>query len=153
MSANIAFELGSTVALFGWLLLAIGSISRNQALRWWSLFMGGRFIPLVLALLYCYLTITFWGSSPDGDYSSLEGVKRLFESPGNLAAGWTHFLAFDLFVGRWIIDDSVEVGKRKWHLILCLPLTFLYGPVGLATYVAYKVIIGRQNGFLKALSQ
>ncbi|MEZ9233462.1 ABA4-like family protein [Vibrio amylolyticus] len=148
MSANLAFELGSSAAVLGWLSLILGTIASIKPIGQWALCLGGRIIPLLLALLYLYLVIAFWGSAPNGNFSSLEGVNQLFTSPGNLAAGWIHFLAFDLFIGRWIIDDSIQERKQQgkqgrkglWQLILCLPLTFMYGPTGLLLYYLFKYL-------------
>lgn len=143
MIANLAFETGSSLALVGWLCLVIGSIHTTNKSSYWLLLFGGRVIPIALSILYVFLMITFWGSSPDGGFSSLDGVAILFESKGNLAAGWIHFLAFDLFVGRWMIDNINQSKKAKWRLIPCLPLTFLYGPVGLLLYFSFNVISNR----------
>jgi ABA4-like protein len=35
-----------------------------------------------------------------------ESVSALFENPWALLAGWTHYLAFDLFIGGWEIRDA-----------------------------------------------
>ncbi|KAJ1628654.1 mitochondrial carrier domain-containing protein [Pavlovales sp. CCMP2436] len=39
--------------------------------------------------------------------TSLEGVSAAFKHDVLLLAGWVHYLAFDLLVGRWIVQDSV----------------------------------------------
>jgi Domain of unknown function (DUF4281) len=49
--------------------------------------------------------------------------------------GWTHYLAFDLFIGSWAIEDSSERGVPHWLMIPILALTFLLGPIGLLTYL------------------
>ena len=46
-----------------------------------------------------------WGP---GGFGSLAEVRQLFERPGLLAAGWLHYLAFDLFVGTWIARDAAQ---------------------------------------------
>jgi len=148
MIANLAFEIGSSCALLGWLCLAIGSINTTNKLGQWLLLFGGRLIPILLSIMYGFLVIKFWDSAPDGEFSSLENVAILFQSQGNLAAGWIHFLAFDLFIGRWMIDDIAKSDKTKWRLVPCLPLTFLYGPVGLLLYFSFNVIFNRKESLV-----
>ena len=48
----------------------------------------------------------------EADFSSLEGIVSLFKkaTPESAAAGWLHYLAFDFWVGTWIIKHS---RKRK----------------------------------------
>ena len=72
----------------------------------------------------------------EADFSSLEGIVTLFKkaTPESAAAGWLHYLAFDFWVGTWIIKHS---RKRKIsHKIIVLPLlfTFMLGPVGVLIY-------------------
>ena len=143
ITAHEAFQLGSTLALFGWLLLTIGVLCPANKIRNWFLFSGGRLLPITLSMLYLYLLFRFWGSAPDGDFASLDGVAILFASPGNLAGGWVHFLAFDLFIGRWMIDDVFESGLSTWRLILCLPLTFIIGPAGLVLHFSLRAFSSR----------
>lgn len=139
MMAQLAFELGSTIALLGWLSLILGATLPSQRISYGLLLCGGRVIPFLLSLIYLFLLVKYWGSAPEGNYSSLVGVGLLFESQGNLAAGWLHFLIFDLFIGRWMIDDLKRSGKARWRLLPCLPLTFMYGPVGLVLYFVFQL--------------
>ena len=39
-----------------------------------------------------------------------DGVAALLGTPVGAAAGWAHFIAFDLFVGRWMYLDARERG-------------------------------------------
>ena len=50
-------------------------------------------------------------------------------------AGWTHYIAFDLFVGRWIVMDSQQAGVPHIAVAWLLPLTLMAGPCGLAAYL------------------
>lgn len=46
-------------------------------------------------------------SMPEGaDFGSLAQISAMFSNPYVLAAGWIHYLAFDLFVGAWEVFDS-----------------------------------------------
>jgi Domain of unknown function (DUF4281) len=69
---------------------------------------------------------------------TLDGVRDLLGSPVGAAAGWAHFLAFDLFVGRWIYLDSRERGRHPLLVAPILLLTIMLGPLGLLTYLAVR---------------
>ena len=129
-------------AILAWALLAAGAFVSSPRPRRLLLLIGGRVVPLLLASGYVVLLIAYWKSAPDGNFGSLDGVARLFSSRGKLAGGWLHFLTFDLFVGRWVIDDVLQSERSRWFLLPALPLTFLYGPAGLLTYFALRAFGG-----------
>ena len=58
-----------------------------------------------------------------------------------MLGGWVHFLAFDLLVGRWMVDDTLANGHARWPLGLVLPATFLYGPLGFLIYMALRAVL------------
>lgn len=138
MKPELAFQLASTGAMVAWLMLAIALFVPPGSLRR-LLLLGGRFAPALLCATYLALLVAYWGSSPGGSFSSLEGVVRLFSSPGKVLGGWVHYLAFDLFVGRWMIDDTLAAKGSRWILLPCPAATFLYGPVGLLLYFAVRL--------------
>jgi hypothetical protein len=74
----------------------------------------------------------------DGGFSSLSSVSRLFENPWALLAGWTHYLAFDLFIGGWEVRDAQRRGVRHLFMVPVLVLTFLLGPGGLLLYLLIR---------------
>jgi len=133
MPLDTLFSTASALAMLGWvILLASPFVPRIADIA------SGRLIPLILSVGYTALILAFW-SSGEGGYDSLDSVARLFESRELLLAGWVHFLAFDLFVGAWIVRDARETGALPFWLVLpCLPLTFLFGPIGLAAYFALR---------------
>ena len=51
---------------------------------------------------------------------------------------WIHFLALDLFVGRWVYRDGRERLISAWLLSPVLILTMLLGPLGLLTYLLIR---------------
>ena len=68
----------------------------------------------------------------------------MFSNPYVLAAGWIHYLAFDLFVGAWEVYDSQKNGLPHRLVIPCLVLTLMLGPAGLALYLGLRAIIIRK---------
>ena len=140
MKPDLIFELASLAAIFGWLLLTIGLLARAGTPRRVLLLIGGRATPVLLCIVYLALLVAYWGSAPGGNFGSLEGVAQLFSSRGKLLGGWVHYLAFDLFIGRWVIDDVLNSKRSRWSLALTLPLTFLFGPVGLLVHFGIRAI-------------
>lgn len=135
---DAAFRLGGLLAMAGWAALALSPPGRRWTSPVWRL--TGWWLPLVLALAYVALIAAHWGP---GGFGSLAEVRALFASDGLLAAGWIHYLAFDLFVGTWIARDAARRGVRHLWVLPCLLLTFLFGPAGLLTYAALAALTRR----------
>jgi hypothetical protein len=136
------FSVANPFALLGWLLLVSAVFTPGGgAWRARLLTLAGRVWPLVLGAGYAAALVAHWGSAPGGGFGSLDEVATLFRSPGNLLAGWVHYLAFDLFIGAWMVGDAQSRGLRgaaRFALLPCLALTFLFGPVGLLLYFALR---------------
>lgn len=131
ISADQLFALANPVPLPGWLLLALLP-------RWkWTLPTVRLLIVPLLAVAYAALVIARIGQSA-GDFNSLAGVQRLFADPYALAAGWIHYLAFDLFVGAWIVEDALARRVPALARIVPLPLTLMFGPAGLLLYLLLR---------------
>lgn len=54
------------------------------------------------------------------------------------------YLAFDLFVGSWIVEDGLTRGINRFALIPCLGLTFLFGPAGLLLFLGLRLLPARE---------
>lgn len=126
------FQVASSTALAGWIaLLASPFIPRAADL------IAGFAIPALLAVAYTGLVLAFW-STGEGGFDTLDNVARLFESRELLLAGWIHYLAFDMFVGAWIVRAARAAGVNFWMVVPCLVLTFLFGPAGLLSFFAIR---------------
>ena len=68
----------------------------------------------------------------------LSDIAALLGSPGGATIAWLHFLAFDLFVGRWIYLDSRERGISAWVMAPVLFLTLMLGPCGFLLYLILR---------------
>jgi hypothetical protein len=62
-----------------------------------------------------------------------------------LLAGWTHYLAFDLFIGGWEVRDAQRRGVPHLFIVPALVLTFLLGPAGLLLYLATRWFASRKR--------
>jgi hypothetical protein len=61
-------------------------------------------------------------------------------SPAGATIAWVHFLAFDLFVGRWIYLDSQQRRISAWLMAPVLFLTLMLGPVGFLFYLIVRAL-------------
>ncbi|MBY0436428.1 MAG: DUF4281 domain-containing protein [Cyclobacteriaceae bacterium] len=128
MKAETIFQICNSIAPLGWILMAVA-----PRWKWTKKIVLSGLLPLVLGLVYLMLIVVFFGKS-EGDFSSLEGVGKLFENPFALTAGWIHYLAFDMFIGAWEINDSQRLGIHHGWVVPCLFFTFMFGPIGLILY-------------------
>lgn len=142
MTPERVFSFSNTLALLGWLVLALAPRK-----RWAAPLIGGAVIPLLLALVYAALIGARFRPGGGGGFATLAQVAQLFSDPWLLLAGWVHYLAFDLFIGSWEARDAVRSGVPHWALVPCLFLTFMLGPAGLLCYFAVR---GLRTGRLGA---
>ena len=129
MTPERVFSAVGLVAACGWVLLLF--FPRKPRL----VVVAGRVVPAALAVAYCAIVASQWTKS-EGGFGSLNAVARLFTNRWLLLAGWIHYLAFDLFIGGWMVRDSQRQRLRHALLVPCLLLTFLFGPAGLLLYLA-----------------
>ncbi|GGE10176.1 hypothetical protein GCM10011529_15670 [Polymorphobacter glacialis] len=140
MDLETLFSIASAVALAGWVMLVLAPLRRPWAVA------GARIVAVVL----CggYLSLVAAGLAGDGmpagsGFDTLAGVRLLLSTPAALLAGWVHYLAFDLFVGSWQVEDAPAAGIPHWLVVPCLVLTFMAGPVGLFVYFIIRTLRNR----------
>lgn len=141
MTADQVFSLANISALVGWTVLALGVALERDFL---VTVLAGRVWPISLALLYSVLIIFFFGTAPGG-FDSLAHVQSLFTASWVATAGWVHYLAFDLFIGSWISAQVIAIGLPRLALIIILPLTFLFGPIGLLLFFVTRLAFTRRE--------
>jgi hypothetical protein len=132
VNASLIFSIANMVAVIGWLALLGSPFFPRIADR-----IAGIFIPSLIAVTYTGLVLAFW-SSAEGGFDSLDNVAALFETRELLLAGWLHYLAFDLFVGAWIVRAARQSAVPFLLVVPCLVLTFLFGPAGLLAFLALR---------------
>jgi hypothetical protein len=74
----------------------------------------------------------------------LADVAQLLSTPSGAALGWAHFIAFDLFVGRWMYLDARQRGIHPVAMAPILLLTILLAPLGFLVYAAVRYIPARR---------
>lgn len=139
--AQALFSAASLAALLAWLGLAWAGLRPPGAARVWPLALCGRGVPLALCVLYLAVGLWHHEAVPGAGFGSLSGVLLLFAAPGRMLGAWLHFLAFDLLVGRWIVDDVLAGGRHR-ALLVTLPLACWRGPLGLLAYLGLRRLGG-----------
>jgi ABA4-like protein len=94
MTPDQIFSAVNLIAVGSWVLLAL--LPRRRVAN----LVAGTAVPALLAAVYVAIIATKWAGS-SGGFNSLSAVALLFSNRWLLLAGWTHYLAFDLFVGSW----------------------------------------------------
>jgi hypothetical protein len=131
MTAEQLFSILNLMTVAAWLQLVF-----LPRVRWTATLLP-VVMPSLLAVIYVVLVAATLPRS-DGGFSSLAGVSALFDNPWALLAGWTHYLAFDLFIGGWEVRDAQRRGIPHLLIVPALVLTFLLGPAGLLLYLATR---------------
>jgi hypothetical protein len=129
MNPETAFQIVQLLPLpiwLVWILLPRSHAARHLATADWPW--------MLLAAVYvaCFTTALVSGGKlrPDS-FKSLSGMMRLFASPWGALTGWVHYLCFDTFVARWMMNRAPAGGYR---LAPVLVATMMFGPIGLLLF-------------------
>jgi hypothetical protein len=133
---TLLFRLSNMLVLPFWALMIL-----LPRWRWTRRIMRSPFVSAAPALLYAALVLPRLGAIwPAIARPTLPGIATLLGSPEGATIAWVHFLAFDLFVGRWIYLDSQE---RRLSPLLTAPvlfLTLMLGPLGFLIYLVLRAV-------------
>ena len=133
MSPSDVFSIANYMAMPMWLLMIL--LPNWKVTRW---LIDYKLIPVLLSLIYAYYIVLSMSGDGSMDFGSLESVMTLFTVENAVLAGWVHYLAFDLLVGMWMLDQNK---KLKIHPVLmapCLLGTFMLGPVGFLLFLGLR---------------
>ncbi len=137
MNWESVYSALSALAFVGWGMLALAPLRRAMLIN------GACAVALLLALAYLYMLIFSTQSVEGGGFGTLAAVQALFSKAPNVMLGWTHYLAFDLFIGSWEVEDAGKRGVPHWLVLPCLFCTLMVGPVGLLLYFTLRTVHGR----------
>ena len=137
------FVLTNVVAFACWAMLAF--LPRRPIVMAAVLFLGVGMLCLVYAVTFIALfggmvdPVRVAGAPPaDIVNYTLPGLRALFTSDGGIVLGWTHYLAFDLFVGQWIARDADNKGFHRLVQLPFLFITLMAGPIGLLLWLVVR---------------
>tara|TARA_R110002051_G_scaffold309037_3_gene381417 strand:- start:4655 stop:5077 length:423 start_codon:yes stop_codon:yes gene_type:complete len=135
MTPTVVFSIANTVVIPMWLLMII--LPKWKVTRF---FIDYKVIPLALGLVYVFYIFQAISLGGGMDFGSLTAVMELFTEENTVLAGWIHYLAFDLLVGMWILDENKKLGINHLLLVPCLLGTFMFGPLGFLLFMGLKAI-------------
>jgi hypothetical protein len=142
------FQGTNAVALIGWLLLAVAP--RRPLPLTAVLYLGVGLLCTAYAAMFVMLfgglvdPVRVVGAEQQFRYD-IAGIRNLFGTDGGIVIGWTHYLAFDLFVGLWIAKDA---DAKQTHRLIQLPIlfaTFMAGPIGLLAWLIIREPAARRR--------
>ena len=109
------------------------------------LFNNPRFKPMhIFALLYALMVVPAIIQSPQIfsmlAQPTLEGIQSLMSTPEGAAAGWIHYLCFDLFVGFSVWKTALERNQSFKWVSPILFLVLMFGPLGWLIYELVSIL-------------
>lgn len=137
------FSLANLIAMLCWLALAISLFTPRM--RAWTWRITGLLVPGLFAIVYLFCIWKGFAATSGGGFGSLIEVRTLFANDAALDAGWLHYLAFDLFVGTWIVRQGSLEAMHPLLLLLCLPVTFMLGPIGFLLFLIERAVFSRRG--------
>jgi Domain of unknown function (DUF4281) len=132
---NTLFSLSSVAVVPLWFLMIV-----LPTWRWTTRIVSEPWAYAPLTVVYAVLVLPRFGEIAAAVVirPSAETVGALLATPAGATIAWVHFLAFDVFVGRWTYLDSRERGVHPLVMAPILLLTFLFGPMGLLSYLVAR---------------
>lgn len=145
----------------GWAAV-FGAVNLLSLIAWIALIALPRWPALLSAILYlgvgllCLVYATgligvVSGLIPNAggggaDFTTIPGIRAIFATDAGVTIGWTHYLAFDLFVGIWIARDADAKGISRFIQAPILLATFMAGPLGLGIWLLLREPAARRQG-------
>lgn len=133
MRPEAAFQIAQLLPLpiwFFWILVPRSRPARYVARNDWP------WAVLAVAYVLCFVAAIATGGTigPDS-FTSLPGVMRLFDPPWGALTGWVHYLCFDTFVARWMVNQTPDAGYKLSPILFA---TMMFGPMGLLVFFAAR---------------
>ncbi|MCH9684313.1 MAG: DUF4281 domain-containing protein [Deltaproteobacteria bacterium] len=132
MQPDFLFLLINYGILLPWTLLIVAprwSVTRRAT--------SSAVFPVVLGLGYAAV-FTLAPTPPTG--GDLETIRTFLGSPWGATIMWIHAVAFDLFVGAWIVRDAQRRSIPHLAVVPCLLGTLMLGPVGLLAFLGLRAV-------------
>ncbi len=145
MDWGTIFGAVNLLALVAWTALIL--LPRPPALMAALLYLGVGMLCVVYAVSLIGVLAGFIPAGDGGaDFTTIEGVRSIFASDVGVTIGWTHYLAFDLFVGIWIARDGDDKYVSRFIQAPILLATFMAGPLGLGIWLLVREPAARKQG-------
>lgn len=135
MTAAKIFSLANYLVMPMWLLLII--LPKWKVTRF---LIDYKVIPLLLSLVYAIYIFQAIQIGGMMDFGSLKSVMALFTEENAVLAGWVHYLAFDLLVGMWMVNQNRSLGIHQLLMAPCLFGSFMFGPLGFLLFMILRTV-------------
>ena len=133
---STVFQLSSLLVMPFWALMVFA-----PRWSWTRRVIASPWIIVGAALLYAVLVIPqALELAPLLANPSLERIAPLLGTPAGATISWVHFLAFDLFVGRWAYLESRAVNMNAALTSVTLIVILMFGPLGWLTFMAARAL-------------
>ncbi len=133
------FQLSNVLVMPFWLLMIL-----LPFWRWTQRIIGSPWIAAPAALLYVTMVLPdMAGLLAQLANPQLGPIASLLGTPTGATIAWAHFVAFDLFVGRWIYLDSRQRQITAWLVSPILFFVLMFGPLGLLLYLSVRQFVKR----------
>ena len=130
------FSLSGLLALPFWFLIIV-----LPKWRWTHRIMSSLLVIVPALAAYSLLVLPRLAEIlPAVMKPELAQIAQLLGTPEGATIGWIHFLAFDLFVGRWVYLDSRERDLNPFLMAPILFFVLMLGPFGLLLYLILRVL-------------
>jgi len=135
MTPTAIFSITSMIAMPMWILMIFSP-------RWkvTKFLMSYKVIPLILSLIYAIYILKAIDIGGMMDFGSLKSVMALFTEENAVLAGWVHYLAFDLMVGMWMLEQNKTLKIHQLIMAPCLLGAFMFGPIGFLVFMIIKTV-------------
>ncbi|MBT8324786.1 MAG: DUF4281 domain-containing protein [Winogradskyella sp.] len=135
MSPSEVFSIVNLLAMPMWILMII--VPNWKVTRF---LVDYKIIPVMLSFIYAFYIISSMLGGSAMDFGSLESVMQLFTVENAVLAGWVHYLAFDLLVGMWMLDENRTLKIHPILMAPCLLGAFMLGPVGFLLFMGLRAV-------------
>lgn len=136
MDSENLFSVSNTVIMPFWLLMFFA-----PRWKWTARIIRSPLIIFAPAIIYALLVVPQIGgllrslSTP-----SAASIAETLGTVEGTTIAWAHFVAFDLWVGRWVLLDSVRHDINPVLTSVCLFFVLMLGPVGFLMYMLLRTI-------------
>ncbi|WP_299213673.1 ABA4-like family protein [uncultured Dokdonia sp.] len=135
MTPTEVFSIAGMITMPMWILMIL--LPKWKVTRF---FIDYKVIPLALSAVYAVYIFKAIHIGGAMDFGSLDAVMALFTEQNAVLAGWVHYLAFDLVVGMWMLDQNKKLHIHQVLMAPCLFGTFMFGPIGFLLFMIIRAI-------------
>jgi len=141
MSTETIFQLSSLLVMPFWFLMAFVPTWKGS-----KRIISSAWIAAPAAILYTILVIPgIQAILPQVMNPELSAIATSLGTAEGATIAWVHFLAFDLFVGRWVYLDSRKYNINPFVMFPFIFFTLMLGPIGFLSYLILRLFFAKAS--------